>query len=131
MKCDHCPIKDGECVSQRPGWEFACKLAADGGNAQIRWIVDHSGLASGKPLPVARPTAYPPLVVQATNLVKSAVQYVASGCATVDQAEYDRRRGICSGCEHFDAEQDRCRVCGCAMSFKPWGLAMKCPEGKW
>jgi hypothetical protein len=123
MKCDDCPVKDGPCISERPGWEFACKLAVSS-DVERRWVVDRSEVENKK-------AEYPPIAEQAVNFLKSAVAYVASGCATVDQAEYDRRRAVCSTCPNLDPDQNRCRACGCAMSVKPWGLAMGCPEGKW
>ena len=33
--------------------------------------------------------------------------------------------------EHFDAEQERCRKCGCWVSIKTYLKAEKCPIGKW
>lgn len=88
-----------------------------------RWVVDMCAYDSWPPAP-----AYPSLLTQAGNAVKAAARFVASGGAIVTQAEYDRRRGICEGCPFFDAEQDRCKLCGCAISLKPWSSAEKCPD---
>lgn len=74
---------------------------------------------------------YPGLAAQAASLTKAAGRFIASGFATVDQAEYDRRRSICESCPLFDAAQVRCRSCGCSIAFKPWAKAESCPESKW
>jgi hypothetical protein len=77
------------------------------------------------------PPAYPPLATQAANLLGAAARFVGSGCATVDQAEFDRRRAVCSACPNLDAESDRCRVCACFLAVKPWMKTERCPEGRW
>jgi len=75
---------------------------------------------------------YPSLLEQVGNAAKAAIDFVASGCDTVDQAEFDRRRAICLGCvEFYDAKQDRCRACGCNMQVKTWGKVFDCKQGKW
>lgn len=75
--------------------------------------------------------AYPSLLTQAGNAATAAVRFAASGFARVDQAEYDRRRSICAGCEYFDAASERCRKCGCPLATKPWLKSERCPVGKW
>jgi hypothetical protein len=79
----------------------------------------------------ATPAEYPPLATQAANAIGAVARFVASGCAVVGRDEYDRRRAICEGCEHFDHAEDRCRKCGCNLAVKPWSKAEKCPVGKW
>lgn len=77
---------------------------------------------------------YPPLAKQVANALGSAAKFAASGLATVDQAEYERRRAICTQpcpTERYVAAEDRCEACGCHLSIKPWGKAEKCPEGHW
>jgi hypothetical protein len=74
---------------------------------------------------------YPSLWKQAASAVGAAVGFVASGFETVDQAEHDRRRAICRGCEHMDAGRDRCSRCGCFLAIKPWMARESCPESKW
>jgi hypothetical protein len=75
----------------------------------------------------------PPLATQAANLAGAAARFVASGLAVVDREEYDRRRAVCRACPtgHHDADQDRCRACGCSLAAKPWARAEDCPKGHW
>jgi hypothetical protein len=77
------------------------------------------------------PAEYPPLAAQVGNALQAAVKFVASGGALVDQAEFDRRRSICEGCEHMDKIRDRCRACGCMLAAKPWSRVEQCPHGLW
>lgn len=74
------------------------------------------------------PAAYPPLLTQAASAAKALGRFVGSGLATVDQAEFDRRRAICGACPNFDKAQDRCRKCGCSLAVKPWSKAETCPD---
>lgn len=77
------------------------------------------------------PKEYPPVATQIGNALGAAVRFAASGFQVVDQAEFDRRRAVCLGCSSFDADQDRCRSCGCALAVKPWSKAERCPLGRW
>lgn len=122
-KCASCPIKDGPCVAQTQGHEFVCGMAERGVDTDLKWI---SFKSTAAPAP-----AYPALKPMVGNLARSAVSFVASGCATVDRAEFDRRRAVCQSCDQFDAAQDRCKKCGCSLAVKPWGRAMECPLGRW
>ena len=79
----------------------------------------------------ATPAPYPSAVAQVVGVTKAAVRFAASGCATVDRVEYDRRRAVCRTCPHLDPAADRCRKCGCALALKPWAASERCPEGKW
>jgi hypothetical protein len=121
-KCPHCPLAEGrECRS----YPALCQnMAAD----PTRWrpILDR---VNGD----VEPPAYPPLLEQAGNLLAAAGRFVASGCETVDQAEYDRRRAICRACPggYYDADRDRCRACGCNMAVKTWGRVFTCEKGLW
>lgn len=66
---------------------------------------------------------------------------VASGIAIADDAEYERRLGICRECQHL-TENGRCanlakdgvvvaNGCGCYMVAKAKFAAMNCPNKKW
>lgn len=77
------------------------------------------------------PHAYPPVTTQIANAAKAVVDFVASGFATVDQTEFDRRREICHGCEFLNRKDDACSKCGCSLKIKPWGKAFHCPIEKW
>ena len=138
-KCDRCPVRDGRCVGESAtadAWGWVCRAAARGEESDA--IRAASGASppvdqvagAGKAIPAPE---YPPLATQARNLAGAAVRFVASGFATVDQAEYDRRRAICEGCPSglYDAAQDRCTVCACYVSVKPWSRSEKCPKGHW
>lgn len=93
---------------------------------------DASACPDGKWMPTS-PAAYPPLLTQVGNALAAGAAFVESGCATVDQAEFDQRHSICQDCEHFDAAQDRCRSCGCLTNIKLWMASEHCPlpEPKW
>lgn len=124
MKCDHCPMAgDAECKSYPA-------LCANMAKNPDRWrpVLD---LVNGVPPPPGPPAEYPPIATQITSVVGAAARFVASGFATVDQEEYDRRRSICEACEHFDAARDRCRKCGCGLKAKPWMRSESCPEKRW
>ncbi|WP_165073325.1 hypothetical protein [Paludisphaera rhizosphaerae] len=75
--------------------------------------------------------AYPPFAVQAVSAVKAAARFVASGCETVDQSEFDRRKAICEACPNYQAADDRCLLCGCMLSIKPWSAVESCPDARW
>jgi hypothetical protein len=75
--------------------------------------------------------AYPPAAAMVTSAIAAAGRFVASGLATVDRAEFERRRGICASCPSLDPCADRCRECGCYLAVKPWSKAEACPLGKW
>jgi hypothetical protein len=77
------------------------------------------------------PAGQPPVMAQVASAAKAAVRFVASGLKVVSRDEFDRRHGICQGCEHFDAPANRCNKCGCFLAAKPWGQAEHCPVGKW
>ena len=91
-----------------------------------RWVTEQAAM-SWPPEPVD----YPPLTTQLVEAARAAARFAASGLAIVDQAEHDRRQAICEACEHFDAEANRCRQCGCSLALKPWGKVWSCPIGKW
>lgn len=122
-RCEHCPIKGGPCVGESGKWTgLACKMATQG-ESGVRWVVERSAAPA--------PPAYPSLATQARNLAGAAVRFVASGLATVDQAEYDRRRDVCRACPLYDAAAQKCMRCGCMLAVKPWMQSETCPEGKW
>jgi hypothetical protein len=66
-----------------------------------------------------------------SDFVKN-VQSVAAGNSLIaEDAEGNRRKSICNGCEFFNKEQDRCTKCGCYMAVKAYLKASSCPIGKW
>jgi hypothetical protein len=76
-------------------------------------------------------TSYPSVATMVGNALGAAGRFVASGLAVVDQAEFDRRKGICAGCEFYCQDDDRCLKCGCFLAIKPWGVREHCPIDKW
>lgn len=124
MRCPHCPMPEGvECKSYPA-------LCANMAKNPKRWMPVLE-MVNGLP-PSPEPfVEYPPIATQVASAVGAAARFVASGFATVDQAEFDRRHAICEACEHFDAAKNRCRRCGCSLSYKPWARSENCPEGKW
>ena len=73
---------------------------------------------------------YPSLGEQAKNLAETAAA-VARDPRWVDDAEYERRMKICRACNLFDAQQVRCRKCGCKLRGKARFKAGSCPIQKW
>ncbi|MDR3582564.1 MAG: hypothetical protein P4L67_04795 [Candidatus Pacebacteria bacterium] len=115
-KCSGCPIT-GECDS----YAVLCNNHAKSPEKWRRVIDRHNGVEP----------EYPPLLEQVGSLAVAVGTFIKSGCATVDQAEFDRRHAICETCESFDAKRNKCRECRCSMAVKPWGRDMECPLGKW
>jgi len=125
-KCAGCPIA-GLCIAESPGQAFACKFA-DGSDAERLWLVGQSAKLQGKP-----PADYPPLVAQAGSLAKAVGRFVASGLQRVDDDAYRARLAICQSCDQYDADQKRCRLCGCKTSIKLRMASEHCPldDPKW
>ena len=73
---------------------------------------------------------YPSIGQQAKNLAETAAS-IASDPRWVDAEEYERRMKICRACNLFDAEQVRCRKCGCKLKGKARFKAGRCPIQKW
>jgi hypothetical protein len=57
-KCPHCPVQDGPCIAEKPGWSFACAKAESGTAADRAFIVNRSAIDAGtfvfKPPPPTR-----------------------------------------------------------------------------
>jgi len=125
-KCSACPIA-GQCVAERPGYDFACKFAV-GSDAEKLWLANQSAKLQGKP-----PAEYPSIVTQAGNLGKALVGFAKSGFKTVDDETHQARLAICQGCDQYDADQRRCKHCGCRTSAKLRMASESCPlpEPKW
>lgn len=121
MSCDHCPIGDG-CRS----YPTLCENLAKNPK---RWLPVVERV--NRPTEHSERSEYPPIATQAANAVGAAARFIASGFATVDQAEFDRRHAICEICEHFDVTSDRCKRCGCSLAYKPWSKAESCPDKRW
>jgi hypothetical protein len=88
-----------------------------------------------KSLAASTKTNMPSIPQMARNLGNDVIKNVKSVAAgnplNSDQAEADRRKGICNNCEFFDKNQERCTKCGCYMAVKVYLKASSCPVGKW
>lgn len=78
---------------------------------------------------------YPSLDKQAGNfvsLIQDAITDVLKGNQLfVSDDEQKRRMEICKACDHYSAEDVRCRECGCFLKQKTSLNASKCPLNKW
>ena len=74
-------------------------------------------------------TELPPLHRQFWNLAESIAGFVADGMQTVSKLQYEERLKICNDCPQ--RSDNRCLKCGCNLSLKARGRAMKCPLNKW
>lgn len=78
--------------------------------------------------------------------IKDRILKVAAGIAIVrekvDQHVADERMSVCMGCEHRDADKNKCKVCSCFLDLKTqsgtnWRPSKNrieithCPLGKW
>jgi hypothetical protein len=75
--------------------------------------------------------SYPSWWTQITSAAGAVVEFAASGFKVATEAEQADRLAICQACEHYDAEADRCRKCGCFSAVKAWVAVQHCPIGKW
>jgi hypothetical protein len=71
--------------------------------------------------------SFPPLMTQAADLAGSLARFVASGLRTTTAEERARRLAICQACEHFAADEGRCRFCGCVAVFAARVAGKHCP----
>ena len=77
-------------------------------------------------------TEYPSLPDQAKNLVHFASNVITSkeSLFTTDEVKAQRLH-ICKSCEHYDAQQIRCKSCGCFLLAKASFTFDSCPLHKW
>lgn len=73
---------------------------------------------------------YPSLIQQAKNLHKFTSD-VVNDPNQVDDSVYNQRLDACKGCGYYDAEQNRCKKCGCWLKYKARFIAGHCPIGIW
>ena len=81
-------------------------------------------------LPTTQPEL-PSIRRQAASFFGALKDWVKAGAPVANREERARRRGICEVCPRFNAEMNRCMVCGCKASIKPWLLTAECPEDRW
>ncbi len=78
---------------------------------------------------VKNPKNFPSLVRRGRNFAQAATDFVADGCRTLEDKDYQLRLIICKTCESRNG--DYCRECGCKLSLKAKGRVFQCPLGKW
>ena len=78
---------------------------------------------------------YPSLPEQGKNLAKFSFDLIKNALQTgalIVSAEVQAQRlEICKSCEHYDAEQTRCKHCGCYLPAKVSFALDSCPVQKW
>ncbi len=78
---------------------------------------------------------YPSLPEQGKNLAKFSFDLIKNalqGGGLIVSAEVQAQRlETCKTCEHYDAEQTRCKHCGCFLPAKVSFALDSCPVGKW
>lgn len=85
-----------------------------------------------------RPRPFPPLSEQVKNYAKAAAQHAASGRVSRSDDEVENLLKICTACEFYNLEKERCSVCGCKCSRgkitwlnKLRMASQHCPKEKW
>jgi len=43
----------------------------------------------------------------------------------------EERLAVCKDCPFYNAERNKCKKCGCNMTFKTMYAGSKCPIDKW
>ena len=141
-KCEHCPVKCGDCVAQKKNHPAYCNKANPNHQQYSQKYIDlilHLSCGdhypSGTYVIVSKheeeQKEYPSVAQQAKNFFSSMTNFIKSGMETVGDDEYQRRLDICNGCEWFDHEAGRCKQCGCFMRIKAKLASEKCPIDKW
>lgn len=80
---------------------------------------------------------YPSLPEQTKNLAQfgwDMLQHVYKNqnkTLFVSDEIYNERTKICSECDRFDPEQNRCKECGCFIPAKAKMILDSCPLEKW
>ena len=72
-------------------------------------------------------TETPSIISQIRSASTAAIDFVKSGFKMVDEEEVERRHNICKSCEHYNAPENRCNVCGCYLKLKQRLESSHCP----
>jgi hypothetical protein len=141
-KCDHCPVKCGQCIAEKTKHSGYCKRvdpnAPDFNNKYIQ-LVEH--LSCGTPyegnITIKTNQAekvkhvYPSVVQQSKNFVNSMWNFAKDGFKLADDAKYNKRLSVCNNCPLNDKVNGRCTACGCFIDKKARIDIEKCPKGLW
>ena len=73
---------------------------------------------------------YPSGPEMARNVVKSMIEAAKNPVPATNDV-FERRIGICKGCDYFDDKRNRCKKCGCLLAAKLRVRNARCPVGKW
>ena len=120
-KCDHCPVAGDHCPAFAPTCD-AIRCDAEK-RAIFLDLVAQYGIG---PCVQAEPE-YPPLPEQVGNLARSFWDWAMGGFEMTSGEEQARRLAICRGCQWFEAQSEKCHVCGCAMQLKTRLATSHCP----
>lgn len=71
----------------------------------------------------------PGTAAQLLSVAGAAARFVADGMRLCSDDVYRARLEVCKCCDQLLG--DRCAACGCFVSVKARGRALKCPVGKW
>lgn len=80
-----------------------------------------------------------------TNWLEYATKLIAKRLIVeeyVDDEVAEWRARVCSGCEHRDADKNKCKLCGCFLDLKTRSMVnynpkrgmseiTHCPDGRW
>lgn len=135
MKCDHCPLREEQrpCKAEVTGHARYCELVDPSHPmyepAYIPLLLSYQSPHQEVPLPAARP--YPGLANQAWNLTRAVgragVAFLRTGHLRATDEQREARLAICRQCDRYDAEQVRCRECGCYLPEKTSWISESCP----
>ena len=73
----------------------------------------------------------PDVFTLAKNFGNSVANHLADGMRKVTDEQLNNRIEICKTCDKFDAQEHRCKHCGCFLNIKASWNSEKCPLDKW
>lgn len=141
MKCEHCPVKCGECIAEKTKHFAYCNKSNPNHNQYSKKYIDlilhlscGAHYTSGTHIIISEheeKKEYPGVGQQAKNLFGSVSNFIKSGMHIAEESIYQKRLEVCNNCEWFDHEAERCRKCGCFVKIKARLMSDKCPLNKW